>query len=851
LAVVALVGAALSVPTVLALTASPSPTGSGRASAATAAPALAPYALGDNGYGQLGDGADSTTPAYDPYNVPVVAPNGVRFTAFSAGAGHTVALSSTGDVYSWGLDTVGQLGDTVKTATPVITPQPVALPGFRFAAVAAGASHSLAMTALGQIYSWGSNTLGQLGDGGISTAVATPTEVVSPTNVNFTAIAAGAYDSLALSGQGAVYAWGANFYGQLGTGNYDGSDRPTRVVMPAGVTFTAIAAGNDFSLALTTKGTLYAWGNNQVGQLGAPAVVGSSSVPVPVVMPPGVTFSSIAAGAEYALALSTTGKVYAWGQDDNSQLAGPTANSGQPEPVGGLPALEPVVAVAANDATAYALMASGVVWDWGEDFFGQLGDDPNPNADPNLVPPNVTLPARLGHMPAGANVSAIFAGPSGSSTFFLTAADQTITVPVGPTVTFGALPIPVTATSALPVSVVAAGSCSYAGGKLFVQGVGSCTVTATQAGDTQFNPAPPVTVTFSISPAPLTLTALSTTSVTGYAPPYIHYTLSGFVNGNTAAVMSGAPVCGPTVTVTAQTPPGTYPVSCTAGTLSAANYVIAKIVPGTLTVQPPSVGYVVVGRDGSVWADGPKAGTPGVQPVVSYGSLAGRALNAPIVGAAEMPRNDGYWMVGSDGGIFSFGSAQFYGSMGGRPLNQPIVAMAATPDGKGYWLVAADGGIFAFGDAGYFGSTGGLVLNQPIVGMAATPDGQGYWLVAADGGMFAFGDAPYEGSASGSGSTSPFVGMAPTLDGNGYWLTTAAGNVYAYGDATAQGDLRYYLSLPGPIVGIAPASSRAGQGYWLVGADGSVYAFGSAAFYGAIANPPAPIAALISGGTPP
>ena len=477
LAVVALVGAALSVPALVALSASsPSPGGSGEASAATAAPDLAAYALGDNSYGQLGDGTDSTTPAYDPYNVPVVAPGGVRFSTFSAGAGHTLAVSSTGAVYSWGLDSVGQLGDTVDTTTPVITPQPVALPGFRFGAVAAGASHSLAMTTLGQIYSWGSNGFGQLGQGTISNGTATPTEVVSPTNVNFTAIAAGAYDSMALTSQGAIYAWGANFYGQLGTGTPDSSDRPTRVDTPAGVTFKAIAAGSDFSLALSTTGTVYAWGNNEVGQLGAPAVIQSSAVPVPVVMPAGVTFASITAGAEYALAISTTGKVYAWGQDNTAQLAGPTDNTGQPEPVGGLPPAQTFIAVAANDSTAYALTESGTVWDWGEDFYGQLGDDPNPTAIPNLLPPNRLLPCPtnasvvapgskcpLGNMPAGTTTSAIFAGDSSSTAFFLTAADQTITIPVPASVTFGVLPIAPIATSGQPVSAVASGSCSYAG----------------------------------------------------------------------------------------------------------------------------------------------------------------------------------------------------------------------------------------------------------------------------------------------------------------------------------------------------------------------------------------------------
>ncbi len=84
------------------------------------------------------------------------------------------------------------------------------------------------------------------------------------------------------------------------------------------------------------------------------------------------------------------------------------------------------------------------------------------------------------------------------------------------------------------------------------------------------------------------------------------------------------------------------------------------------------------------------------------------------------PLQGGYRLTAADGGIFSFGNAQFYGSMGGKALNAPIVGMASTPDGKGYWEVAADGGIFSFGDAQFYGSMGGVVLDKPVVGMTET-----------------------------------------------------------------------------------------------------------------------------------
>jgi len=170
-----------------------------------------------------------------------------------------------------------------------------------------------------------------------------------------------------------------------------------------------------------------------------------------------------------------------------------------------------------------------------------------------------------------------------------------------------------------------------------------------------------------------------------------------------------------------------------------------------------------------------------------YGSMGGRALNAPIVGMADTPSSGGYWLVAADGGVFSFGDALYSGSTGGQHLNAPVVGMAAGR--AGYWLVAADGGVFSYGGAGFYGSMGGKHLNSPIVGMTATPDGGGYWLVAADGGVFAFGDALFHGSLGGTHLVRPIVGIESSQSGHGYWLVAADGGVFSYGDANFYGSL--------------------------------------------------------------
>ena len=235
---------------------------------------------------------------------------------------------------------------------------------------------------------------------------------------------------------------------------------------------------------------------------------------------------------------------------------------------------------------------------------------------------------------------------------------------------------------------------------------------------------------------------------------------------------------------------------------------------------PSGDGYWLVDSSGAVHPHGG---------AISYGSMAGAALNAPVNHLVPTPDGGGYWMVAADGGIFSFGDARFFGSMGGRPLNAPVVDLAPTADGGGYWLVASDGGIFAFGDAPFLGSMGGHALNRPVVGMADDPTGPGYWLVATDGGIFAFGASGFHGSTGSLRLNLPVNGMSATPSGAGYWMVASDGGIFAFGDAPFRGSMGG-APLAAPVTGMATDPSSGG--YWLVGADGGVFSFG-APFYGA------------------
>ncbi|MDA8373828.1 MAG: CHAP domain-containing protein [Actinomycetota bacterium] len=230
-------------------------------------------------------------------------------------------------------------------------------------------------------------------------------------------------------------------------------------------------------------------------------------------------------------------------------------------------------------------------------------------------------------------------------------------------------------------------------------------------------------------------------------------------------------------------------------------------------VTKGGLGAVFATADGSVYATGNAQ---------LFGSMDGRALNAPIVGIALTPDDQGYWLVAADGGIFTFGNATFYGSMGGTVLNAPIVGIASTSDGAGYWLVAADGGIFTFGNATFYGSMGGKHLNAAVVGMQPSSSGAGYWLVAADGGIFTFGNATFYGSMGGTPLNAPVMGMTPSPDGKGYWLVGNDGGLFSFGDATFHGSLGAQIPNT-PISAILGAPGI--DGYWMLSPDSATYAF--------------------------
>jgi len=336
------------------------------------------YCWGKNDYGQLGDGTTMTR------TTPTLVANGAMgnsgVTAVAAGAYHTCALKG-GKVYCWGRNNFGQLGDgtTTDRNTPTLVADG-AMGNSGVTAVAAGAYHTCALKG-GQVYCWGRNNFGQLGDG-TTTSSNTPVLVANGAmgNSGVTAVAAGWGHTCALKG-GKVYCWGWNSNGRLGDGTT--TDRTTPVLVADGAMVnsgvTAIAGG--LHTCAIKSGALYCWGGNWVGQLGDGTTTDRTTPTLVADGEMGNSGVTAVAASDYHTCALKGGQVYCWGSNGVGQLGdGTTTQRTTPTLVAnGAMGNSGVTAVAAGWDHTLGLKDTTCLFAWGWNGRGQLGDGTTTN----------------------------------------------------------------------------------------------------------------------------------------------------------------------------------------------------------------------------------------------------------------------------------------------------------------------------------------------------------------------------------------------------------------------------------------------------------------------------------------
>ncbi len=350
---------------------------------------------GYNYHGQLGNTTNNGT--FDPNSTPTPVPGLKGVTQIAAGDFHTCALLGNGTVKCWGANGQGQLGSDTNNEPNDPNPTPIPVAGLSgVSQLAGGFSHTCALLNDGSVTCWGSNVYGELGNT-TNNGTLDPNPPTAVSGLSGVAqITSGFFSTCALVDDGTATCWGNNGYGQLGNhtnlGGLEPSPNPTPVAGLEGV--SQIAAQNFHVCALIDNGTVTCWGDNDFGQLGNDTNTGlfnPNPNPDPTAVEGLAGVTKVVAGANHTCARLTDGTATCWGDNQYGQLGNDTNNNTTepnptPAPVAGLSGITQLTA--GNDHTC-ALLDDDTVTCWGLNLYGQLGNYPTEgteNANPTPTP---------------------------------------------------------------------------------------------------------------------------------------------------------------------------------------------------------------------------------------------------------------------------------------------------------------------------------------------------------------------------------------------------------------------------------------------------------------------------------
>ena len=330
------------------------------------------WAWGENVEGQLGDGTQAHR------LVPIKIINDV--IAVSSGNEHSVAIRTDNSLWAWGSNWRGQLGNGSTAEWFEGTREPIRIME-DVVAVSAGSWHTMAITADGNLWAWGYNRFGKLGDSTVARGSHSPSPIKIMDNV--AAVSASVDHTMAIRADGSLWAWGWNSSGQLGDGTTINQLSPIRIMENV----VAVSAGRDHTMAIKTDGSLWAWGANWNGQLGN-GTYSFEPTTNPVKIMDNVT--NVSAGWGYTMVIKADDSLWAWGGNDQGQLGdGKRADMfTQHSP---MKIMEDVVAVSSGGQHVMAIRADGNLWGWGNNFSVGAGTIPE-RIFPTKIMDNVMLP---------------------------------------------------------------------------------------------------------------------------------------------------------------------------------------------------------------------------------------------------------------------------------------------------------------------------------------------------------------------------------------------------------------------------------------------------------------------------
>ena len=306
---------------------------------------------------------------------------GTNWKQVSSGGTHTAAIKTDGTLWTWGNGNSGRLGNAVTTGN-ISTPVTVFGGGINWKQVSAGDTHTAAIKTDGTLWIWGFGDSGRLGNGVTAGTRSTPVTTFAGGN-NWKQVSAGNAHMAAIKTDGTLWTWGFGSSGQLG--NAQTTNRSTPVTTFAGGNnWKQVSAGNVYTAAIKTDGTLWTWGNGGSGRLGTNIVTTNRSTPI-TTFAGGTNWKQVSAGADHTAAIKTDGTLWTWGSGGSGQLGRLAIGSNRVTPVttfaGGnnwadTATTEPedLYTLNAGDRHTAAIKTDGTLWTWGNGSSGRLGN---------------------------------------------------------------------------------------------------------------------------------------------------------------------------------------------------------------------------------------------------------------------------------------------------------------------------------------------------------------------------------------------------------------------------------------------------------------------------------------------